>query len=107
MATETDPGLLGKAVEWGWAVISALLGVVYTMHNKRMDKIEDSVAEGDKANRAEIDRQRDNVAKLFDKVEALRTDFSAQLAHHALRGEDRHREIMGALHNGLERKADR
>jgi hypothetical protein len=96
MAAEADPGLIGKLMEWGWAAISALLGVVYTMHNKRMDKIEASIVEGDSANRAEIDRQRDNVAKLFDKLE-----------QHAQRSEDRHVEILTALHTGLSKKADR
>jgi hypothetical protein len=44
----------------------------------------------------EMDRQRDNVAKIFDKLEMMQK-----------RGEDRHLELLHALHQGLSTKADK
>lgn len=103
MAVDVEPGLAAKLADWGWAIISALLTVVWAMHNKRMDRIEQDIAEKEKSHNAEMGRQRDNIAKLFDKLE-----------EHARRSEDRHREILSkqsdlmvALHTGLAGKADR
>ena len=44
----------------------------------------------------EIDRQRDVSAKIFDKLENMQK-----------RGEDRHLELLHALHEGLSKKADK
>ncbi len=44
----------------------------------------------------EVDRQRDVSAKIFDKLEVMQK-----------RGEDRHLELLNALHHGLSTKADK
>ena len=44
----------------------------------------------------EIDRQRDVSAKIFDKLEVMQR-----------RGEDRHTELLNALHHGLSTKVDK
>lgn len=76
--TEPDYPTFSKLFEWAWAGVLALVGVIYHKQD------------------GEINRQRDNVAKLFDKIAA-----------HAERSEDRHRELLNALHAGLEKKADK
>jgi hypothetical protein len=82
---EVDPSILVKALDYAWAGVVALGGVVWkNLHEK--------IA----SNAVEIDRQRDNIAKLFDKLES-----------HAQRSEDRHHELLTALHVGLNSKADK
>ena len=49
-----------------------------------------------KADTLEMDRQRDNISKIFDRLD-----------EYSMRAEDRHREILMALHNGLAGKADK
>lgn len=49
-----------------------------------------------KADAAEMDRQRDNISKIFDRLD-----------EYTRRAEDRHREVLTALHNGLSQKADK
>lgn len=44
----------------------------------------------------EMTTQRGHIAKIFDKLE-----------EHARRSEDRHVEMLGAIHEGLSRKADK
>lgn len=82
---EVDAGILMKALDWAWAAVVALGGVVWKNLHEKIT-----------ANTLEIDRQRDNIAKLFDKLES-----------HAQRSEDRHHELLNALHHGLDRKADK
>lgn len=61
---------------------------------KDMDDLENRV--DGKADAAEMDRQRDNISKVFDRLD-----------EYSRRAEDRHRELLTALHEGLARKADR
>lgn len=96
MSNEGDPTLWRQVVEWMWAPLGAMIGVVWNMLHKRIDGLEAKLESGDHANSDEIDRQRDNIAKLFDKLE-----------QHSQRAEDRHRELLTALHVGLAGKVDR
>jgi hypothetical protein len=68
-----------------WALIAALGAMVWKSQNAKIDAVT-----------SEVNTQRQNVAKVFDLIEA-----------HARRSEDRHHEILHALHQGLERKADK
>lgn len=61
---------------------------------KDMDDLENRV--DGKVDAAEMDRQRDNISKVFDRLD-----------EYSRRAEDRHRELLTALHEGLARKADR
>jgi hypothetical protein len=45
---------------------------------------------------SEMETQRGHIAKIFDKLE-----------EHARRSEDRHVEMLSAIHEGLSRKADK
>lgn len=61
---------------------------------KDMDDLEHRV--DGKADVTEMDRQRDNISKVFDRLD-----------EYSRRAEDRHRELLTALHEGLARKVDR
>lgn len=82
---EPDPPILLKLLDWGWALIGALGAMVWKSQNAKIDAVT-----------AEINTQRQNVAKVFDLIEA-----------HARRSEDRHHELLTELHKGLDRKADK
>lgn len=85
-----------KILNYAWLIVSALLGVVWKMLNSRIDAVKEHVDEIGNAHTAEMNRQRDNIAKLFDKLE-----------EHGRRSEQRHVEILQALHTGLSQKADK
>lgn len=87
---------MSNFLDWAWGALVALIGLVWTQHNRRIDALEKAMSDGDKANAYEIDRQRDNIAKLFDKLE-----------EHGQRSEARHIELLNALHAGLSSKADK
>jgi hypothetical protein len=80
---------------------TALVSLVWADYRKRVDKVE---AELDtKADKTEMDRQRDHIGKLFDKLE-----------EHARRSEDGQRQIMATIHSNhsqvltaLAKKADK
>lgn len=76
---------MSKILDWGWAVIGALGAMVWKSQNAKIDAVN-----------AEVILQRQNVAKVFDLIET-----------HARRSEDRHHELLTALHQGLAGKADK
>lgn len=80
-----DINLLTKILEWAWAGVAVLGGIVYKSQNEKIA-----------ANAAEIAVQRKTAEKIFDKL-----DENKQ------RAEDRHHELLNALHVGLDRKADK
>lgn len=73
------------------------------LNDKFMEHIDYRVTEAIKFAREEdtrlmqqMETQRGHIAKIFDKLE-----------EHARRSEDRHVEMLGAIHEGLSRKADK
>ena len=74
-----------KLIDWAWTGILALGGMVWKSQNEKIE-----------AAHKEISIQRGHIASIFDKLEAL-----------ARRSEDRHVELVTALHNGLDSKADK
>jgi len=66
-------------------VITILTGALWGAQSKRIDEL-----------REEISIQRANTAKLFDKLD-----------EHSKASQDRHIELLTALHNGLNGKADK
>lgn len=110
-----DPTLLEKGVQWLWTMlvlaISSLSGVVLWLWrevNARIRRNEVSIHDirgkiPSDYERAETNRQRDNVSKLFD-----------ELKKHADRDEDMHRTIMKTMTDNhtellreVSKKADR
>lgn len=66
-----DPGLWREAAAWLWALLIPLIGVIRKQaaqradaQDKRMDFIEEALQE--KADEQELNRQRNNIDKLFD-----------------------------------------
>lgn len=102
--------LLGEAKNVIYGLIAALFGIggwVWRITHAKVEAMETGKASkadlqalaakvDAKADIGEMDRQRDNIAKLFDKLD-----------EYGRRAEDRHRELLTALHTGLAQKADK
>lgn len=104
--------------EFIWAPLIGLIGWGWHHVNKRSDDLSSRIDKSEADMRVhiedkysqsigyidkrafelntEIDRQRDVSAKIFDKLESMQK-----------RGEDRHLELLHALHEGLSKKADK
>jgi phosphoribosylanthranilate isomerase len=102
-----DFNVLGWAFDHAWAAVLALVGVVWKQNQSAMKAQAESSAEALQAHEKEDERrfedlrdeqqlQRSHIGKLFDKLE-----------EHGKRSEDRHVELLKALHEGLGRKADK
>lgn len=96
VAEPADINVVAKLLDWGWAIILALGGFVWRSMEKRIDKLEDAHSKRIDETNDEVNVQRGNIAKLFDKLE-----------EHARRSEDRHHELLTAIHTGLAQKADK
>lgn len=103
----SDINVIAKLLDWGWAIIFALVGFVWKSQNEKIDRLEKAQGERieklEEAHSKRIDEtneevsvQRGHIAKLFDKLE-----------DHARRSEDRHHELLKAIHAGLAQKADK
>ena len=90
-----------------WLPLLTLIGYTWNEQNNKIKDVKKVTLEkiseiakvaSDEANalRREIDRERDIGAKLFDKLD-----------EHARRSEDRHIELLKALHIGLAGKVDK
>ena len=85
-----------KIFDYAWAAVGGLGMIVWNMLNGKINQNNEAVYARIKDTNAELDLQRAHIAKLFDKLEA-----------HGQRSEDRHHELLTAIHTGLDRKADK
>lgn len=89
-----------RIVDWIWTGLLAGMAAVWHFLNKRIDKVaEDAKAHTDDAIKSldeEVTRQRDIAAKIFDKLEDMRTESA-----------ERHERLLVAIHTGLAGKADK
>ena len=102
-----EAGFMKTVMEYGWGVILALLGLVWKSNedklksmvvdtDKKFLSLNDRITEVKKDSDDEQTIQRGHIAKIFDKLE-----------DNNRRSEDRQRELLNALHDGLSRKADK
>ncbi len=107
MTPGDDVGMLKTILDYAWTVVLALIGVVWRQQSARIDDAASDAAKALEAHMQSDDRrfqalheeqnlQRQHIAKLFDKLE-----------EHSRRSEDRHVELLNALHIGLSNKADK
>lgn len=96
-----DPSFWKDAVGWVAAGAATLIGAVWGENKYRMAKLEEKI--GQKADKDELDRQRDHIGELFRENADLRKDMNGGL----------HR-ITELIHSGqvqilteLAKKADR
>lgn len=85
-----------KLLDWIGAIAIGLVGWAWKHFDKRFGDLRDYVDEQDTEIKNEVNRQRDVSAKIFDKLE-----------EHGKRSEERHLQLLTALHEGLAKKADK
>lgn len=89
-----------KLVDWIWTAVVTGVAAVWHFLNKRIDTVAiEAKAHTDEAIGAmgeEVVRQRDVAAKIFDKLEDMRTESA-----------ERHERLLIAIHTGLAGKADK
>jgi len=91
-----DTTALQWLAEKAWIVMSALLALVWKQANDKLADYKVMAKEAQDRMEAELAVQRSHIAKIFDKMEA-----------HSQRAEDRHHELLTAIHTGLAGKADK
>ena len=79
---------LGALATWGWA---------HT--HKRIDKMEERTEE--KASNSEVNRQRDNISLLFEKISELGDKTEVRFSRVEQQAADRHVELLNAIHANL------
>lgn len=57
-----------------WALLVPAGWWIWKKQDDRMNTLEAAMKE--KADRAELDRQRDNISKIFDKIDGLKDDMN-------------------------------
>jgi len=96
-----------KLLDWMWAIVATLMGVVWKLHDTRIDTMKQDIDE--RMNQfqqrtstridelsTETNRNRDVAAKIFEKLD-----------HMSRESADRHERLLTALHAGLDRKVDK
>ena len=98
-------------LSWGWAGVMALVGYIWKSQDEKIastktalqydlhtvdSRLSNRIEAVETAANDEMKMQRGNIAKLFDKLE-----------EHARRSEDRHHELLTAIHVGLAGKQDK
>ncbi len=83
-----DPESGWKIFDYAWTVVAALLGLVWKSQNDKLQDLRADVDRQMKAQKEELDKQRANIAKLFDKLEDAQR-----------RAEERHHKLLEAIHD--------
>ena len=110
--------LLGKLFDHGYLLLVAVITSLWAHLKSLIRKAkEDSMQHANAlvavqshrldAGLAEIERQRDVSAKIFDKLEEMQRDAAYAREKAARENAERHERILTALHTGLAGKADK
>lgn len=110
--------LLGKLFDHGWVVLVAVITSLWAHLKSLIKKAkEDSMQHATtlvaaQAQRidlglAEIERQRDVSAKIFDKLDEMQREAAHSREKAARENAERHERLLMALHTGLAGKADK
>lgn len=94
--TSEDPTVWQWIADKVWLVLGVLIGIVWKQNEDKIGAIKGSLKEAQERTDAELAVQRSHIAKIFDKMEA-----------HSQRAEDRHHELLTAIHTGLAGKQDK
>lgn len=71
--------------KWAWGLLVPAGWWIFNRQDKRMDNIEGAMK--DKADKAELERQRDNISKIFDEIRDMRQEIN-----------DKHLAIINTIH---------
>ena len=78
-----------------------------TLNDRVMGHVDERVDEVKSDHGKRIDKINDHIAKLFENAEKDRAAFRDALTLHSRDSQDRHIELLKAIHTGLAGKADK
>jgi hypothetical protein len=93
---DIDSSILKTVIDWAWTGVVALGGLVWKNQNDRLDSVRAELRAHKLETDTDIRHQRDISAKIFDKLDDLKDDAN-----------NKHLELLNALHAGLARKVDK
>lgn len=96
MSAPDDPDILSKVTAGLGAALTALATWAWAHTHKRVDAV-DAKIDG-KASTVEVDRHRDHIAKLFDKVQELSDKTDMRFSKMESDNFSRHVELLHAIH---------
>lgn len=96
-----DPSFWSRVAEWVAGIAVVLIGLVWADNKRRMDLFELELAK--KADKEELDRERNHIAELFRENDALRKDMNGGFQRITDLIHKVHIEVMSEL----AKKADR
>lgn len=77
------------------------------LNDRIMDHIETQIGEVKTEHRRRSDKMNEHITKLFENAEKDRAGFRDALASHSRESQQRHIELLSAIHTGLAGKADK
>jgi hypothetical protein len=77
------------------------------LNDRMMGHVEERVDEVRVEHGKRIDKINGHIEKLFENAEKDRASFRDALAAHSKESQDRHIELLKAIHSGLDGKADK
>jgi hypothetical protein len=96
-----------KIFDYAWALVGGLLMIVWNMLNGKINENSRALHARIKETNSEVDRQRDNVAKVFDRIEELGRSSAERDARRSEEFHHMHTQLLDAIHHGLSQKADK
>lgn len=78
-----------------------------TLNDRVMGHVDERVDEVKTDHGKRLDKINDHIAKLFENAEKDRAAFRDALTSHSRDSQDRHIELLKAIHTGLAGKADK
>lgn len=96
LSVDPDSGWMGKAL---MGMVAALTAVVSWAWSHTHSRIKDLDMKTDrKADAVEVERHRESIAKLFDKLDELDHKTEERFTQSDTRSSDRHIELLKAIH---------
>ena len=89
-----------RVIDWLWAGLVGVLGVLWQMMRGELAEMKDT-------HNKEAERQREHIAKLYENAEIDRKDFRQALQEHAQASTDRHIELLTKMHEMMAGKQDK
>ena len=95
MQTPDELGFWAKLAVWAAGIASMLAAIVWKDAQRRVEKVEEALDE--KADKDELDRQRDNITALFEKGEHIEREMNKGFQSLAMQIHNAHVELLHGI----------
>lgn len=87
--------IFGKFIDWALAGLGTIIAAVWADNRRRQEKMQELLE--NKADKVEMDRQRDNISSLFDGQTTIRRDMAEGFASMSSKLHEIHVDILGKI----------